>query len=54
LESIDLVAYKNPVPADGACVVAGADESFDDGKGMSFTAMCHCRFVRKLQEICGY
>jgi len=40
LESIDLVAYKNPVPLDGACVFAGEtviyvgpEESFDDGKG---------------------
>jgi SAM-dependent methyltransferase len=40
LESIELVAYKNPVPADGACVFAGEaviyfgpEESFDDGKG---------------------
>jgi SAM-dependent methyltransferase len=40
LESIDLVAYKNPVPSDGACVFAGEtviyvgpEESFDDGKG---------------------
>lgn len=40
LESMDIVAYKNPVPSDGACVFAGetaiyvgAEEFFDDGKG---------------------
>lgn len=40
LESLDLVAYKNPVPPDGACVFAGntvmyfgQEEFFDDGKG---------------------
>jgi len=40
LESIELVAYKNPIPADGACVFAGetaiyfgSEEVFDDGKG---------------------
>ncbi|HEY3427005.1 MAG TPA: arsenosugar biosynthesis arsenite methyltransferase ArsM [Negativicutes bacterium] len=40
LESIELVAYKNPIPADGACIFAGEaviyfgpEESFDDGKG---------------------
>jgi len=42
LESIELVAYKNPMPADGACIFAGqtaiyfgAEESFDDGLGHS-------------------
>jgi SAM-dependent methyltransferase len=40
LESIELIAYKNPVPEDGACVFAGetvlyfgTEESLDDGKG---------------------
>ncbi|MBP2656261.1 MAG: ubiE 6 [Firmicutes bacterium] len=40
LESIELVAYKNPIPADGACVFIGetviyfgTEETFDDGKG---------------------
>ena len=40
LESIDLVAIKNPIPADGPCVFTGRcatyvgpEESFDDGKG---------------------
>lgn len=40
LESIDLVAYKKPVPSGGACVFAGEtviyvgpEDSFDDGKG---------------------
>ncbi|QDR81686.1 arsenosugar biosynthesis arsenite methyltransferase ArsM [Sporomusa termitida] len=40
LESLELVVYKNPVPADGACVFAGEtaiyagpDEAYDDGKG---------------------
>ncbi|MGL5513466.1 MAG: arsenosugar biosynthesis arsenite methyltransferase ArsM [Sporomusa sp.] len=40
LESIELVAYKNPVPEDGACIFAGetviyfgSETVFDDGKG---------------------
>lgn len=40
LESIELVAYKNPMPEDGACIFAGQtaiyfgeNEMFDDGKG---------------------
>jgi ubiquinone/menaquinone biosynthesis C-methylase UbiE len=40
LESIDIVAYKTPVPEDGACVFAGEtviyvgpEDFFDDGKG---------------------
>lgn len=40
LESIELIAYKNPAPADGACVFAGEtaiyvgpEDFFDDGKG---------------------
>lgn len=40
LESLDIVAYKNPVPSDGACVFAGetaiyvgSEEFFDDGNG---------------------
>lgn len=40
LESIDLVAYKNPVPSDGACIFAGEtaiyvgpEAFFNDGKG---------------------
>lgn len=40
LESLELVAYKNPVPDDGACVFAGEtliyfgkEERLDDGKG---------------------
>jgi ubiquinone/menaquinone biosynthesis C-methylase UbiE len=40
LESMDIVAYKNPVPLDGACVFAGetaiyvgTEAFFDDGKG---------------------
>ena len=40
LESLELVAYKNPVPDDGACIFAGetviyfgSAESFDDGQG---------------------
>jgi len=42
LESIELVAYKNPMSSDGACVFAGqmviyfgAEEFFDDGLGHS-------------------
>lgn len=40
LESLELIAYKNPIPEDGACVFAGEtviyfgqEDSFDDGKG---------------------
>jgi hypothetical protein len=40
LESVEVVAIKDPVPADGPCVFTGcmaiyfgADEQFDDGKG---------------------
>ncbi|HWR45488.1 arsenosugar biosynthesis arsenite methyltransferase ArsM [Sporomusa sp.] len=40
LESLELVAYKNPVPNDGACVFAGetviyfgSEDFYDDGKG---------------------
>ena len=40
LESIELVAYKHPVPRDGACVFVGEtaiyfgrEEILDDGKG---------------------
>ncbi len=40
LESLELVVYKNPVPADGACIFAGetviysgAEAAYDDGKG---------------------
>jgi ubiquinone/menaquinone biosynthesis C-methylase UbiE len=40
LESIDIVAYKNPVPSDGACIFAGetaiyvgSEAFFDDGQG---------------------
>lgn len=40
LESVDVVAIKDPIPADGPCVFTGknaiytgVDESFDDGKG---------------------
>ncbi|MBP2656088.1 MAG: ubiE 6 [Firmicutes bacterium] len=53
LESIELVAYKNPIPVDGACVFIGetaiyygAEETFDDGKGHLMKrdiplAVCH-------------
>lgn len=40
LESLELVAYKNPIQSDGACVFAGEtviyfgeEDNFDDGKG---------------------
>ena len=40
LESVEIVAVKNPVPADGPCVFAGEtviyvgeDQAFDDGRG---------------------
>ncbi|MAQ18607.1 MAG: SAM-dependent methyltransferase [Sandaracinus sp.] len=40
LESVELVAYADPVPADGPCIFTGRaaiyvgdDDSFDDGKG---------------------
>jgi SAM-dependent methyltransferase len=40
LESVEIVAVKNPVPSDGACVFAGEtviyvgdEEAFDDGRG---------------------
>ncbi|MBP2637902.1 MAG: ubiE 6 [Firmicutes bacterium] len=40
LESVELIAYKNPVQADGACIFAGEtvlyfgeEDFFDDGKG---------------------
>ena len=40
LESLEICAYKVPIPADGACIFTGrtaiytgSDEQFDDGKG---------------------